>query len=223
MELIKGDMLFVDTPSDESLCFTFKNEVFMIGEKVRLYTKKRAYEGKVTNITTKDNSIIIKLIWIENTPFIITGIEKIEKIKEEKEEDNMNVTVHTTGKNYIQVKPVSLEGMTLNCLGKRFTVGEYNSAPHGFVPIRVEDEISSSLLCLLYISHDLFEESFIDEDTYNSYYGIGSIMGLRITDENGQLIQTGNYRIEKIEKDCLTVNLRLKKFVRQNKKETKCD
>ena len=110
--------------------------------------------------------------------------------------------------------------MTLNCLGKRFIVGEYNSVPHGFVPLKVEDEISS---CLLYISHDLFEESFIDEDTYNSYYGIGSIMGLRITDENGQLIQTGNYRIEKIEKDCLTVNLRLKKFVHRNKKEIKYD
>lgn len=220
MELIKGDMLFVDTPSDKSLCFTFENEVFMIGEKVRLYTKKRAYEGRVTNITTENNSIIIKLIWIENTPFIIKGVEKIEKIKEEKEEETMNVTVRNTGKNYIQVKPVSVGGMALNCLGKRFTIGEYYSVPHGFVPLKVEDETGS---CLLYISHDLFEESFIDEDTYNSYYGIGSIMGLRITDENGQLIQTGNYRIEKIEKDCLTVNLRLKKFVRQNRKETKCD
>lgn len=221
MELIKGDMLFVDTPSDKSLCFTFENEVFMIGEKVRLYTKKRAYEGKVTNITTEDNSIIIKLIWIENTPFIIKGVEKIEKIKEEKEEETMNVTVHSTGKSFIQVRPISIGGMTLNCLGKRFIVGEYNSVPHGFVPLKVEDEISSCLLCLLYISHDLFEESFIDEDTYNSYCGIGSIMGLRITDENGQLIQTGNYRIEKIEKDCLTVNLRLKKFVQQSKKRNK--
>lgn len=218
MKLIKGDMLFVDTPSDESLCFTFKNEVFMIGEKVRLYTKKRAYEGRVTNITTKDNSIVLKSIWIEDTPFIITGIEKIEKIKEEKEEDNMNITVHSTGKSFIQVRPISIGGMALNCLGKRFTVEEYNSAPHGFVPLKIEDEISS---CLLYIPHDLFEESFIDEDTYNSYYGIGSIMGLRITDESGQLIQTGNYRIEKIEKDCLSVNLRLKKFVQQSKKRNK--
>lgn len=76
------------------------------------------------------------------------------------------------GERWVQIKPLNLEGITLDRTGEVFVVQEYCSLPHDYVAIKCKD-----IVCTL--TDEVFLNHFIKETEYD-YYGVGSKLKLNI-------------------------------------------
>lgn len=100
------------------------------------------------------------------------------------------------GEKWVMVKPLSLENLKMNEVGREFKIAPYHSVPHGYASIEYEG-------ILLYIPDKVFEEHFVREAVYKKY----SCLGDRIlVNANGNL---GTYVIEAITGNSHYVTLHL--------------